>query len=210
MPTRTSQAIVMPLVTRAGRGVVALLLCLLALACRGGEEIAVLTMADGDTIEIQLRPDKAPETVANFKKLAEEGFYDGTTFHVVVPSFMIQGGDPNSKNDLVGDDGFGGPGYTIADEPNDLSHVRGTVSMAHPGKPDSAGSQFFIVVSDRGPEGQVWADQLDGVYTSFGQVSSGMEVVDRISRVPHGGSGIPGQELRPDTDQVVASIRIGS
>ena len=163
----------------------------------------------GGEIRILLRSDEAPRTVENFKKLAQSGFYDGTTFHLAVPGFIIQGGDPNSKNELPADDGFGGPGYTIPDEPNDLKHVRGTVSMAHPPeKPDSAGSQFFIVLADRGPTGEDWSKTLDGTYTAFGEVISGMEAVDRISQVPRGSSGFPAQENRPDVNQVIGSVRI--
>jgi cyclophilin family peptidyl-prolyl cis-trans isomerase len=163
----------------------------------------------GGEIRILLRADEAPKTVAHFKKLAQEGFYNDTTFHLVVPGFIIQGGDPNSKNQLPADDGFGGPGYTIPDEPNDLTHARGTVSMARPpDKPDSAGSQFFIVLADQGPAGEKWSETLDGTYTAFGTVIAGMDVVDRISQVPRGHSGFPAQEGRPDVDQKIGSIRI--
>jgi cyclophilin family peptidyl-prolyl cis-trans isomerase len=181
-----------------------------ALACSRPGEVAVITMVDGGgEIRILLRSDEAPRTVENFKKLAESGAYDGTTFHLVIPGFIVQGGDPNSKNDLPADDGFGGPGYTIEDELNDLKHVRGTVSMARPpDKPDSAGSQFFIVLGDRGPTGEDWSKTLDGTYTAFGTVISGMEAVDRISQVPHGHSGYPAQENRPDVNQVIGSVRI--
>ena len=186
------------------------LLAASALACSRPNEIAVITMVDGGgEIRIQLRSDEAPRTVENFKKLAQSGFYDGTTFHLAAPGFIVQGGDPNSKNDLPADDGFGGPGYTIKDEPNDLKHVRGTVSMARPpDKPDSAGSQFFIVLADRGPAGEDWSKTLDGTYTAFGTVISGMEAVDRIAQVPRGHSGYPAQENRPDVDQKIGSIRI--
>ena len=181
-----------------------------ALACSRPNDVAVITMVDGGgEIRVLLRNDEAPKTVANFEKLATSGFYEGTTFHLVVPGFIIQGGDPYSKNDLPADDGFGGPGYTIPDEPNDLKHARGTVSMARPpDKPDSAGSQFFIVLGDKGPNGEDWSDSLDGKYTAFGEVIAGMDVVDRISQVPHGSSGFPAQEGRPDVDQIIASIRI--
>jgi cyclophilin family peptidyl-prolyl cis-trans isomerase len=181
-----------------------------ALACSRPDEVAVITMVDGGgEIRIRLRSDAAPKTVENFKKLAQSGFYDGTTFHLAVPGFIIQGGDPNSKNELPADDGFGGPGYTIPDELNDLKHARGTVSMARPPeKPDSAGSQFFIVVADRGPTGEDWSKTLDGTYTAFGEVVSGMEAVDRISQVERGHGGYPGQDDRPDVNQVIGSIRI--
>jgi peptidyl-prolyl cis-trans isomerase B (cyclophilin B) len=122
-------------------------------------------------IELELHEDDAPKTVANFTKLAGEGFYDGLTFHRVIPDFMIQGGDP------VGD-GTGGPGYTFEDEPNEHRVVRGALAMANAG-PDTNGSQFFIVTADECP----W---LDGKHTVFGRVTSGMDVVDAISKLPAG------------------------
>ena len=120
----------------------------------------------------------APATVANFVKLAEDGYYDGTTFHRVIPEFMVQGGDPNTKNRDPWDDGIGGPGYTIEDEFSEVSHVRGMVSMANKGKPRSGGSQFFILVKS--------TPDLDGAYALFGRVIEGMEVVDAIGNVPTG------------------------
>lgn len=133
--------------------------------------LVTITMEDGDEIEIELYPDIAPNTVDNFITLIEDGFYDGLTFHRVVPGFMIQGGDPNG-------DGTGGPGYTIKGEfdangfDNDLKHGRGVISMARTQDPDSAGSQFFIMVED--------APNLDGDYAAFGQVIEGMDAVDDI------------------------------
>ena len=118
------------------------------------------------TIELELYPDDAPETVANFEKLAGDGFYDGLIFHRVIPDFMIQGGCP------VGD-GTGGPGYTFEDEPSGHPVARGALAMANAG-PNTNGSQFFIVTADACP----W---LDGKHTVFGQVASGQDVVDRIS-----------------------------
>jgi cyclophilin family peptidyl-prolyl cis-trans isomerase len=119
-------------------------------------------------IAIELFDDDAPKTVANFKKLAGEGFYDGVVFHRVIPDFMVQGGDPTGT-------GSGGPGYTFEDEFNDHRVVRGALAMANAG-PNTNGSQFFIVTADACP----W---LDGKHTVFGQVNEGMDTVDSISTV---------------------------
>jgi len=123
-------------------------------------------------IEMQLLPYVAPNHVKNFIKLARSGFYDGTIFHRVIPGFMVQGGDPNTRGQDKSSYGAGGPGYTIAAEFNNQPHVRGTVSMARAGDPDSAGSQFFIVVKN--------SRFLDKKYTVFARVIKGMEVVDEI------------------------------
>jgi peptidyl-prolyl cis-trans isomerase B (cyclophilin B) len=123
-------------------------------------------------IELKLFPDVAPNHVSNFVELAEKRFYDGTTFHRVIPKFMIQGGDPNSKKPDRSKHGMGGPGHTIKAEFNDKPHKRGTLSMARAADPDSAGSQFFICVAD--------SYFLDKQYTVFGEVTSGMDVVDKI------------------------------
>jgi peptidyl-prolyl cis-trans isomerase B (cyclophilin B) len=123
-------------------------------------------------IELKFFPDVAPNHVNNFIELAKKGFYDGTTFHRVIPGFMIQGGDPNSKSLDKASHGMGGPGYTVKAEFNDKPHKRGTLSMARSGHPDSAGSQFFICVAD--------APFLNKQYTVFGEVVSGMDVVDKI------------------------------
>ena len=120
-------------------------------------------------IQVELFPDDAPETVANFEKLARDGFYDGLTFHRVIPDFMIQGGCPRG-------DGTGGPGYTFKDEFNQHKVARGALAMANAG-PNTNGSQFFIVTTKEAP----W---LDGKHTVFGQVTEGMDVVDRISALP--------------------------
>jgi len=127
-------------------------------------------------IKIEFMPDVAPNHVENFKKLARSGFYDGTTFHRVIPGFMIQGGDPNSKSDNRAVHGTGGPGYTVDAEFSDVKHARGIVSMARSSDPNSAGSQFFIVVRD--------SPHLDRQYTVFGKVTSGLDVVDQIVTVP--------------------------
>lgn len=135
------------------------------------------------SITLRFFPDSAPGHVKNFIELAKKGFYDGTTFHRVIPGFMIQGGDPNSKNPDRRYHGMGGPGYTIKAEFNDRPHKRGTLSMARAGHPDSAGSQFFICVKD--------APFLDRQYTVFGEVESGMEVADKIVSAPRDGNDNP-------------------
>ena len=134
-------------------------------------EIAVIETSLGN-IEFEFLEDKAPGHVKNFKDLANDEFYDGTIFHRVIPGFMAQGGDPNTKSDDRSTHGMGGPGHTIKAEFNDESHDRGVVSMARSQDPDSAGSQFFIVMKDSG--------FLDGQYTAFGRVTSGMDVADKI------------------------------
>lgn len=123
-------------------------------------------------IVFKLLPEIAPETVRNFAKLAESGFYDGTLFHRVIPNFMIQGGDPNTKKPDKSRWGQGGPGYTVKAEFNSRSHLRGIVSMARATDPNSAGSQFFIVTTD--------STFLDRQYTVFGEVIEGMNVADAI------------------------------
>jgi peptidyl-prolyl cis-trans isomerase B (cyclophilin B) len=134
---------------------------------------AVMETAKG-RIELELFADEVSGTVANFEKLANSSFYDGTTFHRVIPNFMIQGGDPYSKSDK-GPVGTGGPGYMIKCEThgNTHKHVAGTLSMAHAGK-DTGGSQFFICHSPQ--------SHLDGVHTVFGQVRKGMDVVQKIAQ----------------------------
>lgn len=133
--------------------------------------IVTITMEDGGEIQIELYAETTPNTVRNFVSLVSKGFYDGTVFHRVIPGFMIQGGDPQGT-------GMGGPGYCIRGEfaingfNNDLKHTRGVLSMARAMDPDSAGSQFFIMVED--------APHLDGQYASFGRVITGMDVCDRI------------------------------
>ena len=145
--------------------------------------IAVLKTNYGD-ITLQLYTDKMPITAGNFIKLIEEGFYDGTTFHRVIPNFMIQGGDPLGN-------GLGGPGYTIEDEfVVGLSNVRGTISMANTGQPNSGGSQFFInVVDNTGLDFD--KEPFSSKHPVFGKVVSGMEVVDIIANVPTDDSDKP-------------------
>lgn len=136
--------------------------------------VAVNGESWGD-IEMKFYVDQAPNHAKNLVKLASEQFYNGTTFHRVIPGFMIQGGDPNSKHSDRSSHGTGGPGYRVAAEFNKQPHRRGVVSMARAQDPDSAGSQFFICVAD--------ANFLDGQYTAFGEIVSGMETVDRIVSV---------------------------
>ena len=134
--------------------------------------VVTIEMENGDIIKAELYPETAPNTVNNFISLVKKGFYDGVTFHRVIPGFMIQGGDPQGT-------GMGGPGYEINGEfshngfPNGLKHTRGVLSMARTNQPDSAGSQFFIMHAD--------APYLDGEYASFGMVTEGMDAVDRIA-----------------------------
>lgn len=135
------------------------------------ETRAIITTKFGD-IEIRFFPDKAPKHVENFIKLAKSESYNGTIFHRVIPDFMIQGGDPLTKGKDISRYGTGGPGYHLKAEFNDRPHVRGAVSMARSQHPDSAGSQFFIVIKD--------SHFLDGKYTVFGEVVNGMEVADKI------------------------------
>jgi len=123
-------------------------------------------------MELEFFPQKAPKHVENFIKLAKSGFYDGTIFHRVIPNFMIQGGDPNTKGDDKSKYGMGGPGHNVKAEFNDIPHTRGILSMARSQHPDSAGSQFFIMVNT--------STHLDGKYTAFGKVVKGMEVADKI------------------------------
>ncbi|MBE6022744.1 MAG: peptidylprolyl isomerase [Cellulosilyticum sp.] len=136
--------------------------------------IVTITMDDNSQIKIELYPETAPESVKNFISLVSKGFYDGLTFHRIIPGFMIQGGDPNGN-------GMGGPGYSIKGEfaqngfKNPLKHTRGVLSMARSSMPNSAGSQFFIMHED--------APHLDGSYAAFGKVIEGMDAVDYIARV---------------------------
>lgn len=137
---------------------------------------AIIKTKFGD-VEIKFYPDVAPRHVENFVKLAKSGFYNGTIFHRVIPGFMIQGGDPNTKDTLKKDIyGQGGPGYTIKAEFSDIPHKRGIVSMARAADPDTAGSQFFIVVED--------SRFLDHKYTVFGEVTKGIGVADKIVNLP--------------------------
>ena len=148
----------------------------------------VIIKTDFGSIKFSLLPDIAPETVRNFLELVKSGFYNGTLFHRVIPGFMIQGGDPNTKNPDKSTWGQGGPGYNLKAEFNSRSHLRGIVSMARSSDPDSAGSQFFVVTSD--------STFLDGQYTVFGEVVEGMEVADEIVNLPRDGNDCPKQEAK--------------
>jgi peptidyl-prolyl cis-trans isomerase B (cyclophilin B) len=160
-------------------------------------EVAVIKTTAGEMV-IEFWPDVAPGTVENFKKLARKGFYDGTAFHRIVQGFMIQGGDPLSKQDDP-NVGTGGPGYQIKAEFNDRPHVRGVISMARSQDPNSAGSQFFICLAD--------ARFLDRQYTAFGKLLEGDDVLGRIGDTPTATGG--GREKSKPISRVgVESIRI--
>ena len=159
-----------------------------------GKAIAVIETVHG-TIKLEFFDDKAPGHVKNFKDLAGKNFYDGTTFHRVLPGFMIQAGDPNSKTDDRSSHGSGGPGYTIDAEFNDVKHERGVLSMARSGEPNSAGSQFFICVND--------SFFLDGQYTAFGRVIEGMDVVDKIGNEPRDSNDKPNEKMEIKSVSVI-------
>ncbi len=161
---------------------------------RQQDEIGVIRLKDLGVITLEFYPDRAPNHVENFKKLARAGFYDGTLFHRIIPGFMIQGGVPNTKDPDTSKWGTGGPGYQIDAEFSQTPHVRGTLSMARSQDHDSAGSQFFICV-DR-------SSFLDGQYTVFGQVIDGMDVGDKIVDTSRD------RNDRPLENVVVESIRI--
>ena len=153
----------------------------------------VIEMEKGGVMTGELYPDVAPETVANFEKLANDGFYDGLIFHRVIPGFMIQGGCPKGN-------GTGGPGWTIKGEfsangfENNLKHERGVLSMARTMVPDSAGSQFFIMVHD--------APFLDGDYAAFGRITDGMDTADDIVSQPRNAND------KPHEPQVIKTIKV--
>ena len=151
-------------------------------------------------IIFELLDDLAPETVRNFKKLTRDGFYDGTLFHRVIPGFMIQGGDPNTKTDNKDSWGHGDPGYTINAEFSPKSHSRGIVSMARSTDPNSAGSQFFIMHGDN--------PGLDHEYTVFGKVTEGMDVVDKIVMVPNGGPDLGNRIISNFEDAKILKVSL--
>jgi len=162
-------------------------------------EVAVIKTAAGEMV-IEFWVDVAPKTVENFKKLARQGFYDGTAFHRIVKNFMIQGGDPLTRDaQAEGRWGTGGPGYQIKAEFNDKSHVRGVISMARSQHPDSAGSQFFICLAD--------ARFLDRQYTAFGQLIRGDEVLRVIGDTPVTSSN-SGEQSKPTSRVGVENIKI--
>ena len=162
--------------------------------------IATIKVKDYGTIEAELYPNKAPNTVNNFIELANSGFYDGLTFHRIVEGFMNQGGDPKG-------DGTGGPGYSIKGEfsangynNNDLKHTTGVLSMARAKNPDSAGSQFFIMAGD--------APSLDGQYAAFGKVINGLDVVEAINNTKVEINKATGQKSTPVTPIIIEEIRV--
>ena len=140
------------------------------------EDDIVILETNRGTMKLKLFPDVAPNHCKNFKKLANSGFYDKTAFHRIIPGFMIQGGDINSRDNDPKNDGHGGPGWTVDAEFNEISHKRGILSMARSADPNSAGSQFFICVAD--------APNLDGQYTVFGEVIEKVHIVDHIVNTP--------------------------
>lgn len=160
---------------------------------QANDPIVTIEMDNGKKIEIELFPKAAPNTVNNFISLVKSGFYDGLTFHRVIPDFMIQGGDPDGV-------GSGGPGYSIPGEfksnnvDNGLKHTRGILSMARAQDPNSGGSQFFIMVAD--------SAQLDGEYAAFGKVTSGMDAVDEIVNLPRDSSD------KPNTPPVMKKVTV--
>jgi peptidyl-prolyl cis-trans isomerase B (cyclophilin B) len=162
-------------------------------------EVAVIKTSEGDMV-VQFWTDAAPKTIENFKKLARQGFYDGTIFHRIVKEFMIQGGDPNSKDPAKENSyGQGGPGYNIKAEFNNHSHDRGVVSMARGPDPDSAGSQFFICL---GP-----VHRLDHQYTTFGKLIKGQDVLGKIGEVPVTKNSM-GEPSKPTKRVVIESVKI--
>ena len=162
-------------------------------------EVAVIKTSEGEMV-VEFWKDAAPNTIENFKKLARSGFFDGTTFHRIVKSFMIQGGDPNTKNPAKENSyGTGGPGYKIKAEFNDHSHDRGVVSMARETDPDSAGSQFFICLGN--------VPRLDHQYTTFGKLIKGDDVLGKIGNTPVGRSS-SGEMSKPTKRVTIESIKI--
>ncbi|MEA4923199.1 MAG: peptidylprolyl isomerase [Eubacteriaceae bacterium] len=153
----------------------------------------IIEMENGDVMKGELYPDIAPKTVENFEKLANDGFYDGLIFHRVIPGFMIQGGCPDGT-------GMGGPGWSIEGEfedngiDNDIKHTRGVLSMARAMNPNSAGSQFFVMVAD--------SPHLDGQYAAFGKVTDGIEAADKIVSVK------TGMNDKPKEDQIMKKVTV--
>ena len=162
-------------------------------------EVAIIKTTAGE-IDVEFWPDVAPKTVENFKALATRGFYDGTAFHRIVKGFMIQGGDPLTKDPSAEDSwGTGGPGHKVKAEFNDRPHVRGVLSMARSQHPDSAGSQFFVCLAN--------ANFLDRQYTAFGKLIKGDDVLGKIGDTPTTTSG-GGERSKPLTRVGVESVKI--
>src|SRR5437660_7819960 len=163
------------------------------------KEVAVIKTSEGEMV-VQFWSDAAPRTIENFKKLARSGFYDGTIVHRIVKGFMIQGGDPNSKDPgKESSYGQGGPGYKIKAEFNDHSHERGVISMARSSDPDSAGSQFFICLAP--------VPRLDGQYTTFGKLFKGGDVLKKIGNIPVERNA-QGEPSKPTKRVVIESVKI--
>ena len=164
-------------------------------------EVAVIKTSEGDMV-LQFWTDAAPNTIENFKKLARQGFYDGTIFHRIIKQFMIQGGDPNSKDPAKEDSyGEGGPDHNIKAEFNDHPHERGVISMARGPDPDSAGSQFFICLAP--------VHRLDHQYTTFGKLIKGDDVLEKIGETPVTKNS-RGEQSKPTKRVVIESVKIVS
>jgi peptidyl-prolyl cis-trans isomerase B (cyclophilin B) len=162
-------------------------------------EVGVIKTNEGEMV-VQFWTDAAPNTIENFKKLARQGFYDGTIFHRIVEGFMIQGGDPNSKDPgKESSYGEGGPGYKVKAEFNNHSHDRGVISMARGPDPDSAGSQFFICLAP--------VRRLDGQYTTFGKLIKGVDVLEKIGNTPVDRNP-QGEMSKPTKRIVIESVKI--
>src|SRR5882724_3500653 len=162
-------------------------------------EVAVIKTSEGEMV-VQFWTDAAPNTIENFKKLARQGFYDGTIFHRIIKGFMIQGGDPNSKDPAKEDSyGQGGPDYKIKAEFNDHPHDPGVISMARSADPDSAGSQFFICLAP--------IHRLDHQYTTFGKLIKGDDVLEKIGNTPVERNS-QGETSKPTKRVVIESVKI--
>ena len=163
-------------------------------------EVAVLKTSEGEIV-LEFWPDVAPLHVENFKTLAKKGFYDGTCFHRVIKGFMIQGGDPNTKDDAKkGSWGTGGPGHQVKAEFNDKAHTRGVLSMARSSDPNSAGSQFFICHGD--------PRFLDKQYTAFGKLIKGDDVLEKIATTPVGARDVPAKRMNVESIKIVPADSI--
>jgi len=168
-------------------------------AMSNSNEVAVIKTNEGEMV-VQFWTDAAPNTIENFKKLARQGLYDGTIFHRIVKGFMIQGGDPNSKDPAKEDSyGQGGPGYKVKAEFNNHSHDRGVISMARGPDPDSAGSQFFICLAP--------VRRLDGQYTTFGKLIKGDDVLEKIGNTPVERNA-QGEMSKPTKRVIIESVKI--
>ena len=158
--------------------------------------VSVKLITNQGEITLEMYPEKAPETVSNFVKLAKQGFYDGTKFHRIIKDFMIQGGDPLSKEESQKTSwGTGGPGYSFDDEPNDLTLVSGVIAMANSG-PNTNGSQFFIITAEATP----W---LQGLHTGFGKVVSGLDIIEKIENVKVGPTDQPLEDMEIKSIEII-------